>query len=757
MSEPTMMVALVWMLTLIAAAILGYVIARPLSARKASADQKRRIEQLSVLNEVGRALSSSLRLDELLERIYQQISRLIDATHYFVALYDPASDVISFPLAKERGQPWNVPPRRAADGLTEYVIRTRQPLLIARDANQRMQDLGLSQIGQPTRCWLGVPMISGDQLIGVISVQNVDREGVYDQEQLELLQTIAAQAAVAVVNARLYERTDLTLARRVDELAARNRQLSNILQLGRLLKSNLELQDLLDQVVKTVVETLGFNIALLNLVEPGTPPTVRRVASAGLPADVWEQMKNAVFPLDETLQVMRPEFRISQSYFISHRYPEVWQNVDSYVPDLGPRGEGEWSAEDALLVPLTDSSGQLIGILSMDDPVDRNIPTRETIEVLEVFANQASVAIENARLFQRLAEGRDRLQAILDATRDGMLMVDTVGRIVVVNNMSRELFRVSPDQLQGRRLVDLLNLLGETSAHTALLDAIYEVLNELAEQSTRITRETMLLSDPHRIIDRLSVPVVDASGASIGRLLVLRDVTEERDAQALREDLTRMMIHDLRSPMTNILGSLELLQDTVGEHPENQQLVTLAHSSGTRLLKMINSLLDISRLEAGQMPLNRQPMRWNWPVQTAQERLSAVAAKAGVTLQVSAAPDLPEVEADGEVILRVLLNLMDNAIQFSSSGASVSVSANWTADRQATECRVQDHGPGIPSDYRNRVFDKFIQVPRPRRKKGTGLGLAFSRLAVEAHGGRIWVEDTPGGGSTFVFTLPLAR
>jgi transcriptional regulator with GAF, ATPase, and Fis domain len=229
-------------------------------------------------------------------------------------------------------------------------------------------------------------MMSGDRVLGIIAVQSFYREGAYHHEHLELLQTIAAQAAVAVVNARLYERTDQALGQRVAELDKRNRQLGEILRLGNALKSDLELQDILDQVIRAVVDSLGFNVALLNLVEPGPPPYMRRAASAGVPPEVWREMQATTIPLGDYLQLMRQEFRISQSYFIGHEHEDVWQTLTSfYTPDLGPRAEDEWDTSNALFVPLTDSAGQLMGMLSVDDPADRRIPTRETIEALEVL------------------------------------------------------------------------------------------------------------------------------------------------------------------------------------------------------------------------------------------------------------------------------------------------------------------------------------------------------------------------------------
>ncbi len=753
---------LLWASTLLVAAGLGYLFAQRRHATRTSSpapDPQRRIEQLSVLTEVGQALGSSLRIDDLLEKIYQQVSRLMDTSLFYVALYDPVSDTISFPLAREEGQPWTLESRKARHGLTERIIHTSQPLLIASDVSGKMREMGVELIGRLPCSWLGVPMMAGDQVLGVITVQSLEREGAYEPEHVELLQTIAAQAAVAVANARLYERTDKALARRADEVTARNRQLSEILRLGNALKFNLEPEDILDRVVHAVVDSLGFNIALLNLVEPGPPPFLRRAAAAGIPPDVWQQMKTAAVALDEYLALMRPEFRISQSYFISHHYLEVWQSrPDVYIPDLGPRVEGEWMAEDGLFVPLADSSGQLMGMLSVDDPADRRVPTRETIEVLEIFANQASIAIEGAWLFRRLSEGRDRLQAILNSTRDGLVMISRTGGILVANSMVGEMFGVPSNELAGHSLVELVAGSPESrpESHAVLLELFNQVLSELSAQSTEITRGVAQVNEPHRVIEHVSVPMVDASGAPVARLLVLYDVTEQKDAEALREDMTRMMVHDLRSPLTNIIAALDVLEMAVTDD-QDKSIFELAHTGSDRLLGLINSLLEIGKLEAGQMPLDRQRVAWEWLIQTAHERVQAIAASEGVRMSVNLPCGLPQADADADVILRVLVNLLDNAIHFSPSGAVVEVSVAWSAGQPVAECRVRDQGPGIPPEYRERIFQKFYQMPGPRRRRGTGLGLPFSRLAVEAHGGRIWVEDNPGGGSVFVFTLPIVK
>jgi transcriptional regulator with GAF, ATPase, and Fis domain len=185
---------LLWASTLLVAAGLGYLFAQRRHATRTSPapDLERRIEQLSVLTEVGQALGSSLRIDDLLEKICQQVSRLMDTSLFYVALYDPVRDTISFPLAREVGQPWTLESRKARHGLTERIISTRQPILITSEVAGTMRQMGVELIGRLPRSWLGVPMMAGDEVLGAITVPSLAQRA-YEPEHVGLLQTIAAQ------------------------------------------------------------------------------------------------------------------------------------------------------------------------------------------------------------------------------------------------------------------------------------------------------------------------------------------------------------------------------------------------------------------------------------------------------------------------------------------------------------------------------------------------------------------------------------
>jgi signal transduction histidine kinase len=277
---------------------------------------------------------------------------------------------------------------------------------------------------------------------------------------------------------------------------------------------------------------------------------------------------------------------------------------------------------------------------------------------------------------------------------------------------------------------------------------------------------------PPRTVNWLSLPV-QADTTTLGRLVLLRDVTEERLLAQMREDLTHTMVHDLRNPLTAIAGSLDLLRffgDNLSD--DQQDTVELARSSTRKMLKLVNNILEVSQLETRSLPLERTPVSLTDLIAEILQVQSRLAADRDLRLEADVPPNLPLAWADAKLIERVLQNLLDNAIKFSPAGGLVRVTARLR-DGDATRHRegqpagvpdlaisVSDSGPGIPLELHGQLFQKF--VTGRREESETGLGLAFCKLAVEAHGGSIWIEPVPaalgsepGPGATFTFTLPV--
>jgi GAF domain-containing protein len=581
---------------------VGNLAARALENGRLFQEREQRIAALSILNEISRQISGNLRVDDLLRTIHQQVGRMLDTTSFYIALYDAATDMLDLRYLVEEGVLQPPQERRLANGLTEWIVRHGTPLHLTHDVPAEVAARGITVFGAMPCSYLGVPLLVGERVIGVMAVQDYAREGVYLADHRDLFSTIAAQAAVVIENATLYERTDTALARRVSELSAieeidrqinaslnldkiihlvveraagatraragilalydaptetlrilahvgyppeiatyyqshplpvgngvvgravraaetqlvravaqdpdyitvlpdvvaqltvlirregrvlglislesteadsftadtvdfiehlaehaalaidnaaryerereqnraltrRTTELAAILRLGNTMRADLPLPDVLQQVAEGVTDSLGFRVAILNLVEEeGEDARVVRVAGAGLNPDEWERLGGERRTLEQMLRLMQPQFQISQSYYIPRVGPGLLGGI-FYRPDLPENvGPGQWHPDDMLVVPLRGKGGRLVGVLSVDEPIDGRVPTQTTAETLEIFANVAAMAIENARLF---SEERRRLQEISALYELGLALTGTLDTAALLTEVAR--------------------------------------------------------------------------------------------------------------------------------------------------------------------------------------------------------------------------------------------------------------------------------------------------------------------------------
>jgi len=238
----------------------------------------------------------------------------------------------------------------------------------------------------------------------------------------------------------------------------------------------------------------------------------------------------------------------------------------------------------------------------------------------------------------------------------------------------------------------------------------------------------------------------------------LAEVNERlRELDELKDSLTHMIIHDLRTPLTNVITGLQTLEQMDYDEELTQELVPMAIEGAGHLAEMIGNLLDVSKMESGQMELHKEQVLVQEVVDDALGRVGRLAEQADLELVPEIEEGL-EVYADRDLIVRVTVNLLGNAIKFTPSGGSITVAAE-RREEEIIVIGVKDTGEGIPEEESDRVFDKFHQVEMVEgaQRSGTGLGLTFVKLAVEAHGGRVWVESKLGEGSSFFFALPTAQ
>jgi signal transduction histidine kinase len=235
-----------------------------------------------------------------------------------------------------------------------------------------------------------------------------------------------------------------------------------------------------------------------------------------------------------------------------------------------------------------------------------------------------------------------------------------------------------------------------------------------------------------------------------------RNFERLKELERLRDELTQMIVHDLRTPMAAILTSLQLMERLGGLTEKHREVLGRSLRGGRELLGMINDMLDVSKMEAGAVTLNREDLAAGDLLLTAVEQVAPLAEQKQLSLSAAVATDLAPLAGDREKLERTLVNLLSNAVKFTPAGGEVVASVTHDDSGQEICFAVRDTGEGIPSDAFDRIFEKFGQVGLrgSHRKLSTGLGLTFCKMVVDAHGGRIWVESEVGQGSTFSFCLP---
>lgn len=517
-----------------------------------------------------------------------------------------------------------------------------------------------------------------------------------------------------------------TLGANLSHLERRLRQLWKLNRVERELALILNVRELLQRLPEAAAEILGAEAACLILREQ---PDLESVA-VQWPSGGAESLRG----------------------WLRQKTEEVAQDG---LPRRFREGQRGMGVPLEVRPPAGEATGELqvIGALSVahGDP-SRSFDVDEQM-ILFTLAGSAGLAIERSRI---LAESeQSRLRALMESMKEGVLLVEVPsGKIRLANAAAghllgrlRESGLLSPDKIGEAKLLALAT--------------------SVAAEPSRAAEDELFIDG--RVVLARATLAQSLIGETMGYLITLADVTLERRMERLREDLSAMIVHDLRTPLTVIIGALETLAQTAGEQDAafQQEMVDMGLSGARSLLGLVNSLLDISRLESGEMPLDKAALSVEELIRAALCQVERLARQNNIEIRLELDPLLAAVWADKEKIERVLVNLLGNALKFTPQGGSITLSACDDSPHGWVLISVTDTGEGIPPEYLERVFGKFEQVAdrKAGRKMSTGLGLTFCKLAIEAHGGKIWVESpafSPGAddghrGSRFTFTLPTRK
>jgi two-component system phosphate regulon sensor histidine kinase PhoR len=344
-----------------------------------------------------------------------------------------------------------------------------------------------------------------------------------------------------------------------------------------------------------------------------------------------------------------------------------------------------------------------------------------------------------------LTDERDRSSAILRSMIEGVAVVSGQERILFSNRAFSRILGLETMAVENRALVEVVR-------QSDLLAVIKKALNTKEQVSSEIVVGTVR---PRSFA--VTAAPVRAEASSTGAVLVLHEISELRRLERVRQDFVANVSHEFRTPLTAIMGFAETLLGGALDDPQNRRRfveIILEHAS--RLARLTEDLLKLSRIEAGQLELEFKPVSITRLVENCVDTVRIKAESRNLAVDVQLPTALPDVRGDFSRLREVLQNLLDNATQYTPAGGRIEVSSLRTGQEVVTT--VTDTGIGIPQAEQGRIFERFYRVDaaRSREAGGTGLGLSIARHIVEAHGGRIWVESTVGEGSRFHFSVPIA-
>ncbi|HSL46902.1 MAG TPA: GAF domain-containing protein [Anaerolineales bacterium] len=684
-------------------------------------EQDRTKALLELLYHVSREVATALDLRTVLQRVLYEAMQNVGGERCSIVVLDDAGKAVDATIVygKQVHEHTTQQMRDTVErGLAGWVIRNRKGALVldtSKDERWLMRpDDAIDKSG--IKSAICVPLLAREKLVGVLTLVH-PAPNAFTPEQLDLMQAIADQAGIAVLNARLYT-----------ESQRQARVMTALAEGAAAMNASLRMEDVYQRILIQTMQALQVETVAVGMVED--EHIIYRVAAGHNAGNILGR------------KIKLGEGIAGTAALEGHGVVVSDVTQDKNYGEVDKFGGIEVRA---IVVAPIQSQGRVIGIIEAINPVAKSFDP-DALLVMSGIGGLAGSTIQNAQLFERLQAAHQRYHELFEDSIDAMLITDWEGRIIEANRQAVLLSGYTREVLQ-TLTIDQLH-----EVNWSRIGTDFETLreNRMCSYESSIRRDGDSQTPLEVHARRVEFDETDSIQ------WILRDITERKELDSLREDLTAMIYHDLRSPLANIVSSLDVLFSMVPEDDKETVLTILkiAENSTDRIQRLVSSLLDVNRLESGQLVADQKVVQTIPLIERSVLDVEPVAKARRQSITADMPGELPALWVDEDMARRILINLMENSVKFTPTDGKLAVGARHEGDW--VHFWVKDNGPGIPATDQERIFDKFTRLRGSSKSGGLGIGLAFCRLAVLGHGGKIWVESELSNGSIFHFTLPVA-
>lgn len=758
---------------------LGAQAASSIENARLSTETAAQVEHSLVMNELSRAVSSTMDISDMLRIVRDQVPPMLDADTLYVALYNQDTEDIVFPMAVTEGRDIFIPPRVLGRDEVSFIIRNRRPLSLGGDnpsADQVRSNLRIENGEGEALRYLGVPLIAGDQIVGVLAIRDSRVSRPFGLNDQRILSTIGTQLSAAIQNAHLFERVrtfadelNLRVEERTKELQSERDRLDALFRITVELGSTLDMDRLLRGALENVARVIGADDGVVLLVNPLTDRLYTRsklTPADGEPPTIIELDGEHPFHPAEMLGNWLMLQTMDRAYVADDLVMQGYWDISA------PGADAYRSALAVMLETQEDAQGAMIFLGR-----DSGQFTEDQLKLVQTAALQVSTAINNAELYSLIRDQAERMgtllrveqeeagknSAILEGIADGVMLVDASEVIVLFNNAAERILDLPRDYALGQQL----NRLTAASPDAEQwVGALRDWIGRHGQHGDGASIE-----DTSLVIDRLDVgqrivsiraSAVYVGSELLGTVAVLRDVTKEVEVDRMKSEFIANVTHELRTPLTSIVGYIDLMMmggaGNLGEQP--MRFLSTIKTNADRLRNLVEDLLSISELDSGRGKLNLEPLDLADAITGVARSVDESFAARGKTMRLvtEIAADIGTIQADKVKFGQIIANILENAYHYTYADGVVTVRAARERDGAHVLISIADTGIGIPEAFRERIWNRFERYEEHALVMdvaGTGLGLPIVKTLVELHNGRVWFETEVNRGTTFYVRLPV--